>query len=109
HPVSYAADLEITVFRCYEDTLDNSMPELYELDSLARDALDDARAMMRAVQCAFDRGTPMYCGPWIPKGPNGGIHGGHPVSYAADLEITVFRCYEDTLDNSMPELYELDS
>jgi len=76
HPVSYAADLEITIHRCYENTSDNSMPELYELDSLARDALDDARAMMRAVQCAFDRGTPMYCGPWIPKGPNGGIHGG---------------------------------
>lgn len=74
--VSYAADLEIVVYRCYGYTSDNSMPELYDLDSLARDALDDAHAMMRAVQCAFDRGTPLFVGPWMPRGPSGGIHGG---------------------------------
>jgi hypothetical protein len=85
-PVSYAADLEIVVFRCYGFTAKNEMPELYELDSLARDALDDARAMMRAVQCAFDRGTQFFCGPWIPRGPAGGIHGGSmTVTVGVDL------------------------
>ncbi|MDI9914349.1 hypothetical protein [Rhodococcus sp. IEGM 1379] len=75
-PVSYAADLEVVVYRCYGFTEKNEMPELSELDSLARDALDDARAMMRAVQCAFDRGTPVSVSPWMPRGPSGGIHGG---------------------------------
>ncbi|MFE5789543.1 hypothetical protein [Rhodococcus erythropolis] len=85
-PVSYAADLEIVVFRCYGYTDDNSMPELADLDSLARDALDDARAMMRAVQCAFGFGTQYFCGPWIPRGPSGGIHGGSmTVTVGVDL------------------------
>lgn len=85
-PVLYVADLEVVVFRCYRGTSDNSMPQLQELDSLARDALDDARAMMRAVSCAFDRGTQFFCGPWIPRGPSGGIHGGSmTVTVGVDL------------------------
>lgn len=81
-PTGWAATLELGVVRCYPGTEDNSMPPLADLDSAARDALDDALAMQRAAACAFERGTQVIPGMWEPRGPSGGVHGG-------TLQITV--------------------
>ncbi|MGW4123637.1 hypothetical protein [Nocardia sp. NPDC004711] len=81
HPVpagnvaQLAAVIELGVDRCYWTTEDNSMPEIAILDSMARDVLDDAAAMLRAVQCC-GLGADTVLGPWVPRGPQGGIHGG---------------------------------
>lgn len=74
HVVQLAAVIELGVDRCYWNTDDNSMPAVAILDSLARDVIDDAAAMMRAAQCA-GLGD-VILGPWLPRGPQGGIHGG---------------------------------
>ncbi|MFE2995016.1 hypothetical protein ACFXG4_08395 [Nocardia sp. NPDC059246] len=70
-----AAVFELGVTRCYYTPEDNSMPEIGVLDSMARDAADDAAAMLRAVQCSGLDPDAMV-GPWVPRGPQGGIHGG---------------------------------
>ncbi|WP_282775774.1 hypothetical protein [Nocardia sp. CC201C] len=70
-----AAVIELGVDRCYWNTDDNAMPDIAVLDSLARDVLDDAAAMRRAVECAGLSGD-VVLGPWTPRGPSGGIHGG---------------------------------
>jgi hypothetical protein len=70
-----AAVIELGVDRCYWQTEDNAMPEpVAILDSLARDALDDAAAMRRAALCAGF--GDVVLGSWMPRGPQGGIHGG---------------------------------
>jgi hypothetical protein len=65
----------MVVDRCYINTEDNSMPFPAELDSLSRDAADDAAAMRDAARCAFGREV-VVPGVWMPRGPAGGIHGG---------------------------------
>lgn len=83
--LSWAVQYEIVVDRCYRNTEKNEMPDLADLDSLQRDAMDDFRAMMRAAQCAFTRGS-VLLGQWLPRGPMGGMHGGSmTVTVAADL------------------------
>lgn len=72
--VQLAAVIELGVIRCSWGTEDNSMPHGAYLDSMARDALDDAAAMQRAAQAA-DLGT-WVMGIWVPRGPSGGVHGG---------------------------------
>ncbi|MFC4374536.1 hypothetical protein ACFO5K_10520 [Nocardia halotolerans] len=64
--VQLAATTELGVDRCYYSTEDNSMPEPDILDSPARDALDDAAAMHRAVMCA-GLGA-VVVGSWQPRG-----------------------------------------
>ncbi|ORL03398.1 hypothetical protein A6F55_09260 [Prescottella equi] len=71
-----AVVLEMGVDRCYPNTDDNSMPTLGQLDSAARDAIDDAAAMHRAAMCAFTSRERVIPGIWEPRGPAGGIHGG---------------------------------
>lgn len=73
--VQLAAVIELGVERCYWSTEDNSMPSIGILDSMARDALDDAAAMLAAVRCAGLE-SDVVLGPWTPRGPSGGIHGG---------------------------------
>lgn len=85
--VEYAAQLEMTVDRCYITPDDNSMPTPAELDSLSRDAMDDAAAMRIAAACTFSRAI---AGMWIPRGPAGGIHGGM-LSLTVALDIAC-RC-----------------
>ncbi|MBF6298234.1 hypothetical protein IU459_11850 [Nocardia amamiensis] len=73
--VQLLAVIELGVDRCYWQTEDNAMPDPPAiLDSMARDALDDAAAMRRAALCA-DLGE-VVLGLWTPRGPQGGIHGG---------------------------------
>lgn len=81
--VQLAVTIELGVTRCYWTTEDNSMPEPGVLDSMARDALDDAAALHRAAICA-DVGDRVV-GTWMPRGPQGGIHGGTlPVTVLVD-------------------------
>lgn len=81
----YAVLLEATVDRCYRLTEENEMPPLAVLDSQARDADSDAQAMLRAAVCAFGRRRVMP-GPWLPRGPLGGIYGGSmQLTVQADL------------------------
>lgn len=83
--LSYVVQYEMVVDRCYRNTDKNEMPAIEELDSLQRDAMDDFRAMQRAAQCAFTRGS-VLIGQWIPRGPMGGMHGGAlTITVAVDL------------------------
>ncbi|MGW6376225.1 hypothetical protein ACWFRB_09200 [Rhodococcus sp. NPDC055112] len=75
-PIVWAVTLEMGVDRCYPSPEQNEMPTPGELDSAARDAMDDAAAMRRAAMCAFDRSVQAVPGMWEPRGPSGGIHGG---------------------------------
>lgn len=70
-----AAVIELGVDRCHPlDPKGRPLPDAV-LDSLARDVADDAAAMLRAVRC-LDMDTDVMVGPWVPRGPLGGIHGG---------------------------------
>lgn len=75
--VEYGATFELVVDRCYPNTSNNEIPGVPRLDSAARDALDDAAAMRKAVAAALlPSKTRFVPGPWMPRGPAGGIHGG---------------------------------
>lgn len=103
--LSWVVQYEMVVDRCYGNTEKNEMPALDQLDSLQRDAMDDFRAMQRAAQCAFTRGS-VLLGQWLPRGPMGGMHGGTmTVTVAADLhcdcdvEIPQFDAQHPPLPN----------
>ncbi|GGG03961.1 hypothetical protein GCM10007304_17620 [Rhodococcoides trifolii] len=71
--VEYSVLLEMIVTRCYSTPEDNGLPTMGVLDSSVRDAQDDAAAMRRAARYTFKEAIP---GPWAPRGPMGGLHGG---------------------------------
>lgn len=80
--VQLAVVYELGIDRCYWSTEDNSMPDPPAiLDSMARDAVDDAAAMRRAVWCCLEPDT-VIPGMWVPRGPAGGIHGGTMLATA---------------------------
>lgn len=84
--IQTAVVLEMGVDRCYWNTEDNGMPPPAALDSLARDAIDDSAAMLRAVWCFTPKDADRIPGPWMPRGPLGGIHGGTmTVTVLADV------------------------
>ncbi|MGY4103429.1 hypothetical protein ACW2Q0_28280 [Nocardia sp. R16R-3T] len=95
------AVIELGVDRCYWSTEDNSMPDPAFLDSMARDVIDDAAAMRAAVAAVLtaDDADQVIVGQWLPRGPQGGIHGG---------TLTVTVCV-DTCGpgSSMPPLDEV--
>lgn len=70
--------LEMVVDRCYRTPVDNGKPPDGWLDSYARDILDDAEAMRRAARLAWSnaRNLTREIHAWLPRGPEGGIHGG---------------------------------
>lgn len=75
--IEYGATYELLVDRCYPNTPKNEMPSIGRLDSAARDAIDDAAAMRKAIASAFGPSRIRYVpGPWTPRGASGGIHGG---------------------------------
>lgn len=103
-PLVETVVLELGIYRCYPNTEDNEMPSLPQLDSAARDALDDAAAMRRAALCAFSADARPIPGGWQPYGPLGGIHGGiMTVTVLADVHCP---CGVDSkqLDEVVPPL-----
>lgn len=85
-PIVATVVLELGVYRCYPLPEErNVMLPIPELDSLARDAIDDAAAMRRAAVCAFLPAEMPILGTWSPY-TSGGVHGGiMTVTVLADV------------------------
>lgn len=95
-PVTFLVDLTIGVQRCYPTTPDNGAPLAAAVDSAARDILDDAEAMRRAVRDAFDD-LDYRVGVWRPVPPQGGSHGSR-------MEVSVLASPQVWVEPTSPQL-----
>lgn len=92
------AVIELGVERCYALTDDNSPSGESVIDSAARDALDDAAAMLAAIRNT-ELGEDIVIGSWTPRAVLGGVHGG---------TMTVTVCVDTCAPgSSMPPLDEV--
>ncbi|MDH6279536.1 hypothetical protein [Prescottella agglutinans] len=95
-----AVTLEMGVDRCYPLTDENEMPTIGQLDSAARDGIDDAAAMHRAALCAFSSGERVIPGIWEPRPVSGGIHG-------STMLVTVLTDSTCGCDTEPPQIDEI--
>lgn len=72
---SWAVELTAGVARCYPVKQDGSAPSPVEVDSAARDVLDDFEAMRRAVDGLRSADVLPVIGRWSPMPVQGGSHG----------------------------------
>ncbi len=70
----WVADLTVGIQRCYPVESDGGAPPAVFVDSAARDILDDAEAVRRAIAEAFEDEQHTVTG-WRPVNPMGGSHG----------------------------------
>lgn len=72
--LTWTVTFTMGVQRCYPVKDKNAAPSTVEVDSAARDVLDDGEAMRRAVASAFDDDEPTVTS-WRSVPPQGGSHG----------------------------------
>ncbi|OLT33672.1 hypothetical protein BJF84_21290 [Rhodococcus sp. CUA-806] len=97
-PHEYAVVFEMVVDRCAYTPEDNSVPDVPFLDSMVRDAMDDAAAMRKAALCTWPE-RKVILGPWMPRfggGANGGV-----------MDVTVCADVHCGCDVTPPPLDEL--
>lgn len=99
-PHEYAVTIEMVVDRCAYNNEQNAVPDVAELDSMARDAMDDAAAMRKAALCAWPD-EQVVLGTWVPRS-GGGVHGGAmDVTVRADV-----HCDCETVPPAIDEMVE---
>ncbi|SNS58189.1 hypothetical protein [Rhodococcoides kyotonense] len=96
----YMVVFEMIVDRCAYTPADNSVPDIPFLDSMVRDAMDDAAAMRKAALCTWtDRDVVL--GMWIPRYGGGANGGAMDVTVAADV-----HCGCDVIPTPLDELVQ---
>lgn len=81
HPLAWAAELEMGVWRCEPQQTPTELPSCEEWTSITQIVLNDWEAMTRAMCCLtssdiLDRGDPVFAGTWAPLNSGGGCTGG---------------------------------